>query len=454
MQQSVYRWAAKAVHRVPLGRGKLARSLAGRRGAVERWIDWAGQHRTTAPLIWIHAASVGEALTAQPVVARLRSILRDVQVIHSYTSPSVEQWPAPFEAGAADYAPLDEPAPVARVLEALSPSLLVFSRGDLWPELVRAAQEQDVPVAVLGAGVRPRSRRRNPFLRPLYAAVHEPVSWLGAVSEADAARWVELGVAPDAIEVTGDPRHDEVLERVTHVRHLGSLLPWTESAPTIVAGSAEPADVPVLLEATRTVLAEHPSAKLLLVPHAIHGSFMKRLHARCRRSGLGVAAWPETDPERQASVVVVTARGLLYDLYALGDAAYVGGGFRSGRLHAAIEPAAYGLPVVVGPAWRGAADAASLVASGGAVPLPPRDAAGALARTWLRWLTDEQERQRAGLAARGALHEGAAVKTVCALLRLLGTVGGEAAADQRELGRVPCGAGHAHPPSVPSTARR
>jgi 3-deoxy-D-manno-octulosonic-acid transferase len=454
MQQRVYRWAAKAVHRVPLGRGKLARSVAGRRGAVERWIDWAAHHRTTAPLIWIHAASVGEALTAQPVVARLRSILRDVQVIHSYTSPSVEQWPASFEVGTADYAPLDEPAPVARVLDALSPSLLVFSRGDLWPELVGAAQARDVPVVVLGAGVRPRSHRLHPFLRPLYAAMHEPVSWLGAVSQADAARWIELGVTPDAIEVTGDPRHDQVLERVTHVRQLGSLLPWAESASTLVAGSAEPADVPVVLEATRAVLAEHPSARLLLVPHAPHGGFMKRLHARCRRSGLNVVAWPETDPERQASVVVVTARGLLYDLYALGDAAYVGGGFRTGRLHAAIEPAAYGLPVLVGAAWRGAADAASLVASGGAVPLPSRGAAAALAKVWMRWLADAEERQRVGLAARSALHEGAAVKTVCALLRLLGTVGGETVTDQRELGRVPCGAGHPQPTSVPSTARR
>jgi 3-deoxy-D-manno-octulosonic-acid transferase len=442
------------VHRLPLGNGKLGRSLAGRRGAAERWIAWAARHRTTAPLIWIHAASVGEALTAQPVVARLRSLLRDVQVIHSYTSPSVEQWPAPFEAEAANYAPLDEPVPVAQVLEALSPSLLVFSRGDLWPELVLTAQAQDVPVAVLGAGVRPQSRRRHPLLRPLYAAIHEPVSWLGAVSEADAARWTELGVARDAVEVTGDPRHDQVLERVSHVQTLGSLLPWTEGAPTLVAGSAEPADVPPLLEATQAVLAEHPSAKLLLVPHAPHESLVRRLRARCGRTGLDVTAWPETDPEGQTSVVVVTARGLLHDLYALGDAAYVGGGFRTGRLHAVIEPAAYGLPVLVGPAWQGASDVVSLVASGGVVPLPSRDAPRALAQVWLRWLANEEERRRAGLAARGALHEGAAVKTVCALLRLLGMVNSEVAADQHEVGRVPCGAGHPHPPAVPSTARR
>lgn len=454
MQQRMYRWAAQAVHHLPLGSGKLARSLAGRRGAAERWIDWAARHRTTAPLVWIHGASVGEALTAQPVVARLRSILRDVQVTHSFTSPSVEQWPAPFEAETADYAPLDEPAPVARVLEALSPSLLVFSRGDLWPELVLTAQAQDVPVAVLGAGVRPRSRRRHPLARPLYAAIHERVSWLGAVSQADAARWTELGVPQDAVEVTGDPRHDQVLERVTRVQQLGSLLPWTEGAPTLVAGSAEPADVPVLLEATRTVLAQHPSAKLLLVPHAPHGGFMKRLHARCRRSGLEVTAWPGTDPERQAPVVAVTVRGLLYDLYALGGAAYVGGGFRPGRLHAVIEPAAYGLPVVVGPEWRGAADVASLVASGGAVPLPSRRAAEALTHVWLRWLSDDGARLRTGLAARGALHEGAAEKTVCALLRLLARVGAEESADRSELARVPCGAPHPHPRPGPSTARR
>ncbi|UCF40467.1 MAG: hypothetical protein JSW43_12160 [Gemmatimonadota bacterium] len=454
MQQYVYRWAARVAHRLPLVSGKLGRSLAGRRRAAGHWVDWAARHRTTAPLVWVHGASVGEALTAQPVVARLRSTLRDVQVIHTHTSPSVERWPAPLLAEATDYAPLDEPESVARVLDALRPSLLAFSRGDLWPELVTAAHARGVPVAVLGATVRPGSRRRHPILRPLYAAVHGAVSWLGAVSASDGSRWAELGVPRDAVEVTGDPRHDHVLERVTRVQPLGSLLPWAECGPTMVAGSTEPADHPILLAAARTVLSEHPHARLLLVPHDPSRRALSRLRRRWRRGGLDVVSWPETDPGPQCRVVAVSARGLLYDLYALGWVAYVGGGFRAGRLHSVVEPAAYGLPVAVGPAWQDTADAASLVEWGGVTPLPRRGAAQALACVWRRWIADEDERRRAGLAARRALDAGAAAKTARALLRLLAIAGGEAEGSERGPGRVPCGAPHAAAPSAPPTARR
>jgi 3-deoxy-D-manno-octulosonic-acid transferase len=414
-------------------------------------VNWAARHRTSAPLVWIHGASVGEALTAQPVVARLR----DVQVIHTHTSPSVEGWPAPFAAEASDYAPLDEPQPVARVLDALRPSLLAFSRGDLWPELVAAAHARNVPVAVLGAALRPGSRRRHPLLRPLYAAMHGAVSWLGAVSPDDATRWTELGVEPDVVEVTGDPRHDQVLERVTNVQQLADLLAWAQGGPTLVAGSVEPADLPIVLGAARRVLSQHPSARLLLVPHDPDGHTPASVAARCRRHGLDVTLWPDGHPEPRSRVVVVTARGLLYDLYALGFAAYVGGGFREGRLHAVIEPAAYGLPVVVGPAWRGAADADSLVASGGAMALPPpRAAARALALEWSGWLVDDAERLHAGMAARGALHAGAAAKSACGLLRLLGMAGGEERAPESEPSRAPWGAPHPAPATGPPMVRR
>ncbi len=453
MHRSVYRWAARAVHRLPLGRGKLGRSIAGRRQALERWTAWAADHRATGPLIWMHAASVGEALTAQPVVARLRSSLRNAQVIHTYTSPAVAGWPAPFEAEASDYAPLDEPASVGRVLDAVQPSLLAFSRGDLWPELVSAAATRDVPVVVLGATVRAGSRRRHPFLRPLYAAVHEAVSWLGAATQADATRWIELGVQEAAVHLTGDPRHDQVLERVTRLERLEGLIAWATGSSTLVAGSVEPSDVGVLLQAARAVLDRERRARLLWVPHAPTRRSVARLLARMGRRGIASTAWPDQDPLPEHRVVVATVPGVLFDLYALGQAAYVGGGLRSGGLHAVGEPAAYALPVIVGPQWDSCADAAAMVASGGAVALPRRGAAASLAQTWRRWLGDDGARLRTGLAARHSLHEGAAAHTARALLGLLGEAGREAPREMIEPGRVPCGP-HLPPPSQPPTAVR
>ena len=118
-------------------------------------------------------------------------------------------------------------------------------------------------------------------------------------------------------------------------------------------------------------------------------------------------------------MVVVAASGLLVDLYALGAAAYVGGGFRRGRLHAVVEPAAYALPMTFGPLWQASSDAAAAIEAAGALALPRRDAPRALEEQWLRWLDDPDARLEAGVAARGTLHQGAASETARRLLDLL-----------------------------------
>ena len=421
MHLRLYRLASRLTHRLPLGRGKLAHSVRGRQSAVRRWLAWAGEHRLDGPLVWVHAASVGEALAVQPVVERLRRARPDVRLVRSYSSPSAAERPAPFEAEHHDYAPLDEPAAVALVLDAARPSMMLFSRGDLWPELVLAAGARGTPVAVAGAIVRPHSPRLSPLLHPLYAEVHAAVSWLGAASEQDSARWRRLGVPEERVSVTGDPRHDQVLERVPQLESLGALSEWSTRGEALVAGSAEPEDMPLLLEAAARVLDAREDARLLIVPHSPTDKVVSNLVSRARRMGLTPSVWhgaPDVVPP-EARIVVVAASGLLVDLYALGAAAYVGGGFRRGRLHAVAEPAAYALPVTFGPLWQASGDAATAIQAGGAVALPRRRAPHALQQQWLRWLDDPDARLDAGVAVRGTLNQGAASETARRLLDLL-----------------------------------
>jgi 3-deoxy-D-manno-octulosonic-acid transferase len=420
MYMRLYRVLARAAHRAPLVRGRLAASLAGRRSAAERWLAWAAEHRGRGPLLWLHGASVGEGLALEPVVTRLQRARPDLAVVHSFTSRSAAAWPWPFEALFRDYLPLDEPDVVARVLESVRPSLLTFSRGDLWPELSFAAAARGVPISVAGATVRPGSRRLNRLLSPLYASVSEAVSWLGAATEADAERWVRLGLTGDAVCVTGDPRHDQVLERVPRLEAVETLLPWAAAGPALVAGSTEEADLRVLAQAARRVLEGSRQARLIVVPHDPSQSAVGAALRHARRSGLQASVWDgSASPPPTGRVLVVAATGLLFDLYALGAVAYVGGGFRRRGLHAVIEPAAYGLPVALGPLWEGFSDAEALLGAGGAVALPLRRAGRALEAAWTGWLKDGATRRAAGLAARGALHQGAAAATASALMALL-----------------------------------
>lgn len=421
MPLTAYRLLAHTVHRLPLPPGRLATALAGRRAAAARWERWARSRpagRTTR--LWLHAASLGEALAARPVVERLRAERPHLEVVLTHTSPSLAGWPGPLGVAAMNYLPLDEPRPVATALDALRPALLVFSRGDLWPELVLAAHGRGIPVAVLGATVRPGSFRLTPLARVCYRRFTSGVTWLGAVSPAHAARWRALGVPAAAIEVTGDPRHDLLLERVPDPSVVAPLRAWAGRDALLVAGSTHVEDERVLLAALAALLREGVTARLLFVPHDPERDTAARIARRGARLGIAVRAWQPGAPAPSARALVVTRRGILADLYAAGTVAYVGGGFGRRGLHAVAEPAALGVPVIVGPHHRGDDDAAALLAAGGARPLPAgRSAPAALVTQWRRWGEGQAERRAAGAAARAALHRGAAARTTRALAALL-----------------------------------
>lgn len=142
------------------------------------------------------------------------------------------------------------------------------------------------------------------------------------------------------------------------------------------------------------------------------------------RQSLEAEVWtPGNQQPPNARCLVLGARGMLFDVYVLGSLAYVGGGFQSGKLHATIEPAAYGLPLLFGPRWHGIPDAETLVDKGGAVGLPAHDNAHALASQWLQWLDDEGTAHMVGLAARQCLTQGAATLTTRRLWELLAVAG-------------------------------
>ncbi len=403
-----------------MGSGKLAESLRQRRGAAERWVLWAAADRPDGPLIWVHGASVGETLTAEPVVRRLRAGGADPCVVHSYSSPSMARWPDVLGAARSDYAPADTGEHTGAVLDAVRPALLVFSRGDVWPELVLQAAARSIPVAVIGGTVRPRSLRLSAPVRSLYAPALNAVSWLGAASEGDAERWQFAGVPGGVIEVSGDPRHDHVLERLTDLRVIAPLRSWADQGRVLVAGSVEPEDEEPVLRAAATVLRARPDARLLLVPHDPTPRTLDRVCRRAARAGIASEIWsPEHSTSAAAPCIIVGGRGALYHLFALAAISYVGGGFRRGRVHAAVEPAAYALPVLAGSYAGTGGDGERMAAVGALVTADRSAPAPCLAEVWLAWLNEEDRRVGVGLAARRSLSEGASSRTAARLRALL-----------------------------------
>lgn len=355
-----------------------------------------------------------------PVIHRLRAAHPAMQCILTHTSPSVGAWS--FDGiDRADFLPLDEPAHVLPVLDALRPEVMVFSRGDLWPELIRAASEKGIPIAVTGGTIsRGSGRLRWPVRSVLYDAARR-VDYLGAVSIEDAGRWRRLGARPETLRVSGDPRHDFVLERPADATLANAIRRWAGADPVLVAGSVEPSDVAPLVTALSRVVRAM-SLRVVLVPHRAQDALVARIERRLAAAGLETGRWdtagadrparppppqPQPQPQPASRIVVVTSVGHLFDLYLAADLAYVGGGYGSGGLHAVIEPAAFAVPVVVGPRWRSDADVATLVACGGAAA-PADRSPEALSGAIDRWLRNPEMRREAGLAARRTLAPGAA----------------------------------------------
>lgn len=408
----MYRAAARLASGLAPGLSLLSPKLAaghrGRHGAVQRLGAWASRSRDRdRPLVWFHASSVGEGLQAESVLLELRRHRPAAQYVYTHFSPSAETLARRLPVDAADYLPYDLPREVDGLLRSLEPDLLVFSKLDLWPELAARAATRGTAVALVAATVSPGSGRLLWPARALLRPGYEVVRAAAAVSEEDAARLARLGVPPDRIQVLGDPRYDSVVERIAAVGRGDPLPDFGRGAPTLVAGSTWPEDERVLLAAFVEVRRRHPAARLVLVPHEPTERHLEAAERAAARLGLPV-------PTRLGGAVgavpllLVDRVGVLAALYGAGTAAYVGGGFGKAGLHSVLEPAAWGIPVMVGPRWRESRDAAVLLDAGAARALTRGGEAAAeeLAEIWCGWIERKEERRAAGERARAVVERG------------------------------------------------
>lgn len=384
---------------VPAGKSKFRRALSSRRGLVDRYQTWGATSRDAArPLVWFHAPSVGEGLQALPVIELVRARRPDVQIAYTFYSPSAEQFAKSVQADFADYLPFDTFDHANAVVSALRPSALVFSKLDIWPALTERAAVARVPVGVISATLPEGSGRRGFFARALLGDAYRSIDRVGAIDENDAERLREQGVPGNRVSVTGDTRFDQVWARA---QRTSPLIPRLRSSrPTLVAGSTWPSDEEHLLAAWTRIRDKIPDARLIIAPHETSDAHLRSIESWARSRALTLAR--VNGPGAQtADVILVDRFGMLGDLYALADAAYVGGGFHSAGLHSILEPAAFGAPVLFGPRHEKSREAAKLVQTGGGAlvtgvadltirlgywlgSVPARDAAGSSARAMVQ----------------------------------------------------------------------
>jgi len=384
------------------------------------------------PSIWIHAVSVGEAMTARAIAGDLKQRYPGLRLFVS-TTTMTGQDVARRSFQMADgifYFPFDLPVIVDRVLDTLQPRLFVMMETEIWPNLLRRCRDRGVKTIVVNGRISNRSFPRYRLVRPIFRRVLAMIDGFCVQGEETASRLVALGAPRDRITVTGSLKFDSLqtaggpvgagrgAERVLRVFHAAA------GRPTIVAGSTMPGESEMVLGCFERIRTLTRNALLVIAPRkpehfdAVERASRQAGFRTVRRSALGI------DEDIRADVVVLDTIGELAHVYQAATAVFVGGSLVDVGGHNILEPAIHGKAIVFGPYMQNFAEIArSFLDHQAAIQV---DTARELEDTLIDLLGNRERRERIGDAARAlvAANRGAKDRSLEAIARLLPTPGG------------------------------
>jgi 3-deoxy-D-manno-octulosonic-acid transferase len=403
-----------------LRHGKYRTGLRSRLGSVPRHL----RASPARPTVWVHAVSVGEVLAISGLVGQLRQSFPEFRVLVSTTTDAGQTLArARFGEENVFYFPLDFAFAVRPYLRALRPQLIVLAETEFWPNFLRLAHPGGALVAVVNARISDRSLPGYRRFRRLLREILRHVDLFLAQTRQDAARLRDIGAEPDRIQVSGNLKFDVIAPPAPPiVSTLRAALRGAGAGPIIVCGSTVEGEEPLLLEVFREILQAHPGAVMILAPrHTERFGEAARLLEQ-----LGMRYWRRsrwTGEGLAGGVLLVDSIGELAWLYALGEIAFVGGSLVPRGGHNIIEPAQYGVPIIVGNHFENFRDIVELFQSRDAV----RVARPAEFRSVLLFLLANQAERRAlGLRALETLktQTGATERTLDALKTLMEAASG------------------------------
>ncbi|BBO67501.1 3-deoxy-D-manno-octulosonic acid transferase [Desulfosarcina alkanivorans] len=303
--------------------------------------------------VWIHALSVGEVLSAEPLVKALAQKIGGHRLVFTASTQTGYEMAtrvmAPHVAAIRHF-PYDTPFSVRRALTVVGPRLVVIVETDIWPNFLYSLNRCKIPVHLVNARLSDgsfRGYKRIGFLMSPLLSLFERIC---VQTDSDRFRFLELGVSEKKLATVGNIKFDQAPVSVSaeDLNRLSEGLCLSESAPVWVAGSTHQGEEAVLSDAYRSLRATGIDAVLIVVPRD-----PGRAIAVCsifRRSGVDARTMGQIERQPSPSAVVVIDRiGVLRQLYALADVAFVGGSLVDAGGHNPLEPASVAKPILFGP---------------------------------------------------------------------------------------------------------
>jgi 3-deoxy-D-manno-octulosonic-acid transferase len=390
--------------------------------------------------IWVHAVSVGEVLTARPLISDLKRRYPNLRMFLSTTTMAGQQLARRnvSDVDAVFYFPFDFAFVVRRTLDLVRPKLFIMMETEIWPNLLRECRARGVKTAIVNGRLSPRSFPRYRMIRPMMRRVLDHIDRFLVQSEESARRFIDLGADPARVVVTGSLKFDS-LEVSSTAPQAGATTAWSlrggvearardrvlryfrvpASRPVIVAGSTMKGEEIAVLRAFRRVRTTSPNALLVLAPRNPERFGEAEQLARhegwkvSKRSDLAIDAEPRVD------VVVLDTIGELATIYQIATVVFVGGSLVTTGGHNVLEPAVFGKPIVFGPHMQNFLEIAeAFVSNGAGVQLAGEEQ---LEEAFVSLMSDPVRRARLGAAARALVeaNRGANEKSVRVLTALL-----------------------------------
>ncbi len=327
-------------------------------------------------IIWIHAASLGEYEQGLPVLENLKTDYPNHKILLTFFSPSgyeIKKNSAPADVVA--YLPMDSHSNAKRFLDLTHPSIAIFIKYEVWPNQLKELEKRKIPVLLISA----LFSKRQIFFKSYGGFMRKSLKTFNHFFVQDEnSKKLLASIDLKNVTVSGDTRFDRVSEILNRDNRLDFMDVFKQNKTCFVAGSTWPEDEKILIafinSCTETI-------KFVLAPHTMKTTQLDKLVQSISKPVMKYSELGTIDVST-VDVLIIDTIGLLTKVYSYADIAYVGGGFATG-LHNTLEPAVFGIPVIIGPQYQGFKEAKELVEEKGIHPIDNSDSFGKIMSRFL-----------------------------------------------------------------------
>ncbi|WP_432672833.1 3-deoxy-D-manno-octulosonic acid transferase [Flavobacterium sp. SM2513] len=332
-------------------------------GRKEVFSKLKNQISATDKCIWFHAASLGEYEQGLPVMEQMKSRFPNHKIVLTFFSPS--GYEVRKKSKAADiivYLPLDTPKNAKQFIEIVHPEMAFFIKYEYWPNYLNELKKKQTPTYLISGIFRSNQlffKWYGGFYRKALDAFHH------FFVQNSSSKELLLKLKKSNVTVSGDTRFDRVASILEKDNSLDFIEKFKNDTMTVVVGSSWPKDEELLV---KFINENKFRLKFIIAPHNIKQVQIQELKESITRKTVLFSDKENADLAK-AEVFIVDTIGILTKIYSYADIAYVGGGFGNPGVHNILEPATFGIPIIIGPNYSHFAEATALVNMEGCVSI-------------------------------------------------------------------------------------